>query len=213
MSTPKQDAHTDEPAVARASTMLADLAAEGTEDTIAIGHILDRFHTRAYGVLLLLVLVPAFIPLPVGAGAISGPLVSLIGLQMLLTLRAPWLPKQAQRKQINRSTLARFAQRMQRLLGKLENMCRPRLIGLTQYALAHVFTGCQLILLGILLSLPIPLTNYPFALLLLLYAISIIERDGALLLLTWVLGCSAIIISALFSTEVISFIQRLLLQL
>ncbi len=192
----------------RTSQILAELARSGEGDTVTIGAILSRFHTRAYGVLLMLVLLPAFIPLPVGAGAVSGPLVSLIGLQMLLTLRQPWLPRSAQRRDIRRTTLARFAQRMHRFLGGLERACKPRLAWLTQNTFAHMFTGVQLILLGILLSLPIPLTNYPFGLLLLFYAITIVERDGALLLVAWVLGCATIVASVLLSSEVVELAQR-----
>lgn len=192
------------------SQILADLARSGDSDTVTIGEILAHVHTRAYGVLLILVLLPAFLPLPVGAGAVSGPLVSLIGLQMLLTLRQPWLPQRAQRRQIRRTTLTRFAQRMHRFLGGLERTCKPRMAWLTQSTFAHLFTGAQLLLLGILLSLPIPLTNYPFGLLLLFYAITLIERDGALLLLAWTLGCATIVTSVLLSSEVVELVQRFL---
>lgn len=195
---------------ARTSQILADLAQSGEGDTVSIGDILAHVRGRAYGVALLLVLLPAFLPLPIGTGAISGPLVIAIGLQMLLTLRQPWLPRRTKRREIRRATLTRFAQRMQRVLGRLERACKPRLAGLTKSTYAHMFTGMQLILLGILLSLPIPLTNYPLGLLLLIYAITIVERDGALLLVAWTLGCSTIIASAFLSTEVVELIQRLL---
>lgn len=200
----------DPTAPLRCSTMLALLAQSGDSPTLTLDEILERFHTRAYGVLLMLVLLPAFLPLPIGAGAVSGPLVCCIGLQMLLTLRAPWLPRRMRRQQIKRATLARFAQRMRRILGRLEQLCRPRLIGLTQHTLPHVFTGLQLIALGVLLSLPIPLTNYPFGLLLMFYAIALIERDGALLLAAWIVGCATIAASAMLSTEVIELAGRLL---
>ena len=65
---------------------------------------------------------------------------------------------------------------MRPLFARFERLCRPRLDGLTRSAAAHAFTGAQLLVLGILLALPIPLTNYPFALLILAYAIAIIER-------------------------------------
>lgn len=206
------DANDDVPETGelRVSHVLADLAQSDAGDSVTLGAILQRFHTRAYGVLLMLVLIPAFIPLPVGAGAISGPLVSLIGLQMLLTLRQPWLPRRALQREIRRATLARFGERMQRFLGRLERACKPRLIWLTHDVRAHLFTGLQLLLLGVLLSLPIPLTNYPFGLLLLLYAFAIVERDGALLIVAWVLGCATIIACAFLSTEVVELAQQVL---
>ena len=193
----------------RTSGLLAELARTGEGDTITLGMILEHFRSRAYGVLLILVLLPAFIPLPAGAGAVSGVLVSLIGVQMLLMRRHPWLPQRALRRPIQRSTLARFARRMERVLGPLEHACRPRLVRLTRDPLTLVFTGLQLLLLGVLLALPLPLTNYVFALLLMLYAIAIIERDGALLLGAWILGIVAIVASIMLSSQVVELVQRL----
>ena len=57
----------------------------------------------------------AFIPLPIGAGSVSGPLVSVLGLEMLLALRAPWLPRRLRQRPIQRETLGRLATRMRPL--------------------------------------------------------------------------------------------------
>ncbi len=176
----------------RTSSLLFELVRRTSGEAIPLGEIVETFRDRAYGVLLMLVLLPAFIPLPIGAGSISGPLVSILGLEMLLALRTPWLPQRAKRRTIRRATLARFATRMRPVFARLERLCRPRLSALTRNVVAHAFTGLQLVGLGILLALPIPLTNYPFALLILAYAIAIIERDGALLLIAWVLGWAMI---------------------
>ncbi len=193
----------------RTSALLVDLAHSGTTPALSLAEILARVRSRAWGVLLVLVLVPAFIPLPIGAGGISGPLTSLIGLQMLVGLAQPWLPRRVLRREIRRSTLAHFANRMQRILGPIERACRPRIETLMHSALARAFSGVQLLLLGVLLALPIPLTNYPFALLLLLYAIAFIERDGVLLLLAWFLGCGAIIAGVLLSGEAVAWLHAL----
>ena len=192
----------------RTSRLLFELLRRGSGEAVALGDIIETFRSRAYGVLLMLVLLPAFIPLPIGAGAISGPLTSILGLEMLLTLRTPWLPQRARQRTIRRETLARFATRMRPVLARLERLCRPRLSGLTRSAVAHAFTGLQLVALGILLALPIPLTNYPFALLILAYAIAIIERDGALLLVAWIVSWATIIIWAALSEGVVTLASR-----
>ena len=90
-----------------------------------------------------------------------------------------------------------------------ERLIRPRLEVLTDHTLANMFTGLLLILLGFLLSLPIPFTNYPFGLLLMAFALALIERDGALMLLLWLVGSGACVASALLSAEVIDVLQRL----
>lgn len=190
------------------SQILNDLAAQRDSGTLDVAGLLEAFGRRAFGALLLLAVMPAFIPLPFGVGAISGPLVSLVGLQMLFGLRQPWLPARVRRYPIERERLARFNARAGSVLRKIERLCRPRLNGLATHPAAMAFCGAQLVVLGFLLALPIPLTNYPFGLLLVLYVLALIERDGALLLVAWVLGLTTIGISVLLSTEVVDLLQR-----
>lgn len=191
------------------SQILRDLAALPDPAEPRIDDLLAAFGRRAFGALLLLATMPSFIPLPFGVGAISGPLVSLVGLQMLLCLRQPWLPRRLREKVVPKARLAGFNTRLGGLLARIERLCRPRLNGLATRVPSIAFTGAQLVLLGLLLALPIPLTNYPFGLLLVLYALALIERDGLLLLIAWVLGIATIIASVLLSSEVIELLQRL----
>ena len=68
-------------------------------------------------------------------------------------------------------------------------------------------------LLGLLLALPIPFTNYVFGLLLLAFALGLLERDGALLIGAWVAGVIAIavfgVLSGALATAVSEWIGRL----
>ncbi|MBE5315846.1 MAG: exopolysaccharide biosynthesis protein [Xanthomonadales bacterium] len=189
------------------SQILRELAAGEVDPSLDA--ILAAFGRRAFGAALLLAIMPAFLPLPFGVGAISGPLVSVLGLQMLFARRQPWLPKRWREKTVPRARLDGFNAKMGGVLRRIERLCKPRLNGLATQPWATVFTGAQLILLGILLSLPIPLTNYPFGLLLVLYALALIERDGVLQLVAWVLGLSTITASVLLSSEVVGLLTRL----
>ena len=76
--------------------------------TLPLGDLLDAFSERAFGLFLLLALLPAFLPLPAGAGAISGPLVSLAGLQLLAQAEHPWLPRWLQRRPVATASLDRL---------------------------------------------------------------------------------------------------------
>lgn len=189
------------------SQILRELAAGDADPSFDT--ILTAFGRRAFGAALLLAIMPAFLPLPFGVGAISGPLVSILGLQMLFTRRQPWLPKRWRGRTVPRTRLDGFNAKMGGVLRRIERLCKPRLNGLATRLWATVFTGAQLILLGILLSLPIPLTNYPFGLLLVLYALALVERDGALQLVAWGLGLVTITASALLSSEVVDLMTRL----
>jgi hypothetical protein len=189
---------------------LLDTLAEGAGgEALTLGDLLDRFRERAYGVFLLVSVLPAFVPLPVGAGAISGPLVSLIGLQLLAQMAHPWVPKFIARRELSRDGVTKFRNRTRRLLGWIEKVSRPRTEGLIEHPAARTFTGGLLVVLGALLALPLPATNYPFGLILLAYAIALIERDGRLMAIAWVLGVAEIATVALFSGQIAGWVAKL----
>lgn len=188
--------------------LLAELGRDESGAPITLKAIIERFQQRAHGLLLLLVLLPVFIPLPLGTGGVAGALACLIGGQLLYGRNQPWLPRRILQRQIKPATLAGFSQRLQRLLGWLERICKPRYPALVDGLAGRIVTGLELIGLGILLALPIPLTNYFYALLLLLHAIALIERDGGLLLASWILGIAAMLASVLLSGQGISLLQN-----
>lgn len=191
---------------------LLDALAEGNGDAgpLTLGGVLDKFRTRAFGIFLLLGVLPAFVPLPVGAGAVSGPLVMLAGLQMLVLMAHPWVPGFLSRRPLSRESMATFRDRTSGLLRKLEKISRPRAEGVIDHPAARLFTGLLLVLLGGLLALPIPATNYPFGLILLAFAIALIERDGRLMLVAWAFGSAEIVVMGVFSGQVAGWIAGLL---
>ena len=146
---------------------------------------------RAYGMLLFVATLQAYFPIPIG-GAIIGPMVVLIGVQLLWGRRRPWLPRFLASRGPHRHALARFYRLVSPWLARLERLVRPRLPVLLHYRAARVFTGLLLVLLGLLLALPIPLTNYLFGAILLLFALAMLERDGALMLVAWACGATAV---------------------
>ena len=161
-------------------------------EQLALRELVVDLGRSTFGVLLFVATLPAFIPIPGLAGALSGPLVVLVGLHLLILLRKPWLPDFIARRGPQRSTLIRFDRISDRWLRWLEKVVRPRLLGMIDHPVATVLTGLQLVLLGILLALPIPFTNFLFGGLLLLYALALLERDGALMLISWGAGLVAI---------------------
>ena len=61
-----------------------------------------------------------------------------------------------------------------------------------------------LVMTGVLLSLPIPLSNYLFGFQLLLFALALIERDGALMLFNWIAALAACLFFGLGSGQLVS---------
>lgn len=183
------------------------------QQSLKLQDILSNLKQSAFGVFLFVAILPAFIPIPGLAGALSGPLVMLIGLQMLMGLRRPWLPAVIGSRGPRRRTVQRFIGRISPVLQRLDRVLHPRWATLLQPRTTHAISGLLLVLLGILLSLPIPFTNYLFGLLLLLFALALLERDGCLMAACWVLAVICIGMFGLASDQLLDLCHGLLARI
>ena len=113
---------------------------------------------------------------------------------MLVGMRKLWLPRFIASRGPKRSSLQAFDRMLAPWLARLERLVKPRMTAIIDHRAASMFTGLLLVLLGILLALPIPFTNYLFGVLLFAYAFALLERDGLLMLLCWVAGIIAIVV-------------------
>ena len=175
----------------------------------SLGQVLHGLQESAFGVFLFVAILPSFIPIPGIGGAVSGPLVLLIGLQMACGLARPWVPGFIARRGPKRGTMHRFLGRIDRPLRWLDRVLKPRLSALVWPLPARVLTGLLLVLGGVLLSLPIPFTNYLFGFQLLLFALALIERDGALMLFNWLAAITAAVFFGLGSGQLVSQLAAL----
>ncbi len=176
------------------------------DDHLRLGDLVSGLSQSVFGALLFIAVLPAFLPLPGAAGLISGPLVILVGAQLLVGMRKPWLPKFIARRGPQRSTMSRFRDRLSPWLRRLERTVRPRMPWVLDHPLASAFSGLLLILLGLLLALPIPFTNYLFGVLLLLFVFALLERDGALMLVAWLSGGLAVVVFGFLSGNLVQML-------
>lgn len=208
-----RQADRDKPQEAGTRALLDGFAAGDPDEMLRLGDVLAGLSERSFGMLLFVSTIAAFIPIPGVGGAVSGPLVILIGLQLLIGLRKPWLPGFLARRGPHRHAMARFRNLLSPWLARLERMVRPRTTVLLDHPVASAFTGLLLVLLGVLLSLPIPFTNFLFGALLLLFALALLERDGRLMAVAWALGAVAVavfgVLSGSLATMIGGWIDRL----
>ena len=179
--------------------LFAALATGDPEDHLRLQDILAGLSRQVFGMLLLVSTLPAFIPIPGVGGAISGPATMLVGVHLLVGMRRLWLPRFVARRGPRRASLQAFQRAVDPWLTRLERVVRPRLTALIEHRAASMFTGLLLVLLGILLALPIPFTNYLFGALMLVYAFALLERDGGLMLACWMAGIVAIVVFGILS--------------
>lgn len=204
MATDGEDASHDRGGRSRPRTLgtrelLDALAIGDPEDGLTLEDILAGLSRQVFGMLLFVATLPAFIPIPGVGGAIGGPLTVLVGVHLLVGMRKLWLPRFIARRGPRRASLQAFQRMLGPWLGRLERLVKPRMTQLIDHRAASMFTGLLLVLLGILLALPIPFTNYLFGGLLLAYAFALLERDGLLMLLCWIAGVVAIAVFGVLS--------------
>ncbi|MCD0246409.1 exopolysaccharide biosynthesis protein [Xanthomonas melonis] len=188
-------------------SLLAAFSDGDPEQVLRVREILADLQQSAFGVFLFLAILPSFIPIPGVAGGISGPLTVLIGLQMMCCLRKPWVPAFIGERGPRRRTSQRFVAKLGPTLRRLDRLLKPRLHVLLDRLPAQVFTGVLLVLVGILLTLPIPFTNYIFGLILLLFALALLERDGALLLAGWAAALISVAVFGVTSDQLVDLIR------
>jgi hypothetical protein len=175
--------HTPKPGI---SALLEDFLDDTPEagESIRLEMMLERFQRRAFGVFLLISVLPSYIPVAIGIGAVSGILCIMCGVQMMLGFEKPWLPKMARDFSLQRKSLANFSRKVQPTFRFLERVITERLPRFTSRH-ADMFSGLIIALMGVALSLPVPLTNFFFAIPLSIFALALIERDGAVIALCW----------------------------
>lgn len=173
-----------------------------------LGQILSNLQQSAFGVFLFVAILPSFIPIPgMGGGQrpTRGPDRTADAVLPAPALAARFhCPTRAEARHH-----APLLDRIDRPLRRLDRMLKPRLPQLLTPLPAHAFSGLLLVLLGILLSLPIPFTNFLFGFQLLLFSLALLERDGALMLFNWIAALMAIAFFGFSSGQLVGYTVEL----
>lgn len=156
------------------SRIVAEVAAAFPGERISLGEMATAFGDRAFGMLLLLLLLPGLLP---GMASVFGTPLLILGVQMGLGLRVPKLPGILARQTIKRSDLLRLASASSKGLGRIERYVRPR-PGFFTSPLGERIIGWLTAYVAIMLILPGPGTNGPPAFGNIVMALGLIEHDS-----------------------------------
>lgn len=196
----------------RVSELLAETLKTWPEQRISFGALVDATQGRGFGALIVLISLPCLIPLPLGfSGPLFGGMLCLMAAQMIVGFEHPWLPAWMRRISMTRETAEKFVNRLDPWLHRLERLCHPTWPwALTKNGQRVV--GGFLILTGIALSLPVPFTNIPIALVMIGYGVALMERDGRLLVLMAIATLAVCVSFGLLGDQIVvqvrAFIDR-----
>ena len=124
---------------------------------IAVGDLLDALGDRALAALLFVFAFPNVLPVPPGTSAVLGAPLVFLAAQLCFGLR-PWLPAVIARRSMPRKDFAALVQRIGPWLERAERLLRPRAVLLTVPPMEYLI-GAVCLVLGLILTLPIPLGN------------------------------------------------------
>lgn len=171
------------------SAVLLDIA-EHDEARISIEELMQKFGGRALGALLFIFGLACTLPLPPGATTIFGFPLLLLGPQLMFGGGVPWLPERVKRRTIATADLKKALPRAIPWLQKVEAVSKPRLVILFGRT-GERLIGLVCTALAFVLILPIPLGNILPALAVAVLSFSLIQRDGLIALLGYVLAITS----------------------
>ena len=170
------------------SEEIAALLAALPQHRVTLREVLTTLKGRAYTLLLIILALPFCQPLPLpGLSTLFGTIIALIGLRLSLRLE-PWIPERMLEKPLSTRLLVLTLTSAMRLVRLLEVVLRPRWSFLMEWTPLLRFHGAMICVSGLflLLPLPVPLSNVLPALAILLLAAAMLERDGLIGILGFV---------------------------
>ena len=180
------------------SRIVAEVAARCPGDRVSLGEMAEAFGDRAFGLLILLLLLPSLLP---GMASVFGLPVLLLGVQMGLGLRTPSLPGFIARQSVRREDLLRLAGASSKWLRKVERYVKPRPGFFTSPAGDRLF-GWLTAYVALMLILPGPGTNGPPAFGNIVMALGLVEHDNRVM--GW--GVALTVAGCVFATVVLGAI-------
>lgn len=151
------------------------------EPTLLVGDLIDRTAHAGFGFMagtLALISGPFVgLSLPFGLAIAFG------AVQMMIGLERPWLPKFIRRMHVSPRVLRWISERLARWTARLERWVRPRFEVLTRGPFWSL-CGLSILIQALMLSVPLPIpgSNIPFIVTIVLYAIGLLEKDGLLIM-------------------------------
>ena len=177
------------------SRIVAEVAAALPGERITLGQKAEAFGYRAFGLLLLLLLLPGLLP---GMASVFGTPLLILGIQMGLGLRVPKLPRILARQSIKRADLLRLASASSKGLSKIERYVKPRQ-GFFTGPTGERMIGWLTAYVAVMLILPGPGTNGPPAFGNIVMALGLIEHDSRVA--AW--GVALTVLGCVFATGVL----------
>lgn len=186
---------------------LHDTALEFSEGPVSFGQIVRSLGPRSFGLGILIFAIPMILPMPPGIPMAAGFVIAIFGFQLLIGRLHLWLPQWLNQKTIDRNILVKSYKLMERYLGWMFRLARPRLPQLTAQ-FPRRLSGFIFAILGVLMILPIPIIgNILPAFACTVLALGLTDRDGVIYVIGIVIAGFAISATILMAIGTINILS------
>ncbi|CDZ29102.1 exopolysaccharide biosynthesis protein [Neorhizobium galegae] len=167
-----------------ASTTLFRLVAEArSRDGLTIADALGLMGRSGFGFVMLLLALPALIPIPGPFGMIFGSALAIVSLQFAIGFESLWLPSLLANRRISAKAFEALERYAAPLVRRIEHFVRPGRMKAFAGPRIPYLLALPVFCLAVAVALPIPFGNLAPVAALCAIAIGLIERDGLVVLL------------------------------
>ncbi|MCB0347560.1 MAG: exopolysaccharide biosynthesis protein [Bdellovibrionales bacterium] len=171
--------------------------------------IITTFGARSHAFLVLFFCLPFIQPLPMmGLSTVFGGIIILLSTFMALE-KSPWLPKKFMSKHIKHNLVVSSCDALIKLLSKTEKLIKPRFNFWLKLPPVRIFNAFSIAFFAFLLALPLPIpfSNSVPAYFMVLNAIGLLEDDGVLILVSYVIAIAGLLFFASLGMGATEFID------
>ena len=136
------------------------------------------------------------LPLPPGTSVFFALPLMIVSAQMVFGRESPWFPRRIDRRGVKKQELQRLIDKLGLVEAKIERILKPRLARLTGAAATRVI-GAACFILALVAAIPIPLFHVAPAAAIVLFALALIYKDGALVVVAAIAGLLSILLDVL----------------
>jgi hypothetical protein len=166
---------------------------DNIEGQTTLGALVKKMEHRGFGLLIFIFSVPFIQPIPTaGLSTALGAVILLLGIQLSLKRRSVWLPRWLEDKTLDEKTAKFLIGAAEKFFAFMEKFIHPRF---PLFCKSELLIGILMALMAALLMLPIPLplSNSLCAIPIALWAISLIEEDGLMSALAFLVAIGSVL--------------------
>ena len=178
------------------SATLAETAKSITSESVTLRQLLELVGEQGMLMFCIILMLPFMLPVSIpGVSTVFSFVVIFVGIGVTLS-RVPWLPDRLMQRTIQSANLIPALEKGSTFMARIDRFIRPRMLVMTHGPTINRLNGLAFIFAGVLLILPlglVPFSNTLPALAVVFLAAGMIQRDGAFILLGYVMNLVTVI--------------------